>query len=154
MKDYIVAFEISKVRDIPKVLGDFDTKQQAEDWMVRDGDAQPGEVVTLKRQSRNQWWSWDFATGQGWEPLFCGDVEVAKAVYALALKDAQNLVNESRKLEVDDPDVPTHDVNWTLRHSRARLLKAKSQMVLELAEIRLLGVVLEAHGNVEWPIVD
>ncbi len=153
MKDYIVAFDVSKARSKPALKADFDSLLDAENYIVdhlRFEGWGKDEIIVCKRQSRNQWWSWD----EGWEALKCGAVVVAKAVHALALEEAQKLVNESRKLEVDDSEEPTHDVNWTLRHSRARLLKLHAQVVLEQAEIRLLEVVLEAHGNVEWPIID
>lgn len=133
------------------MVGDFDTINEAEDYMLStETPRHEHENVVLKRQSRNQWWYWD----QGWQPMEVQEVRLARKAHARELEEAQFLVTAAVALEQDAPSAPTHDVNWSRHHAQARMFRAQALVRIEQAEIRLLDVVLEAHGNVEWPMVD
>ena len=155
MKNFIIALQVSNVRDQAKIVGDFDTIEQAENYMLETAIGRHGlETVVLKRQDCNQWWLWDRETGQGWQPMEIVVVRLAKERKARELEEAQVLMRAARVLEDDHPKESTHDAAWALRHAQARLFRAQAQNRIEQAEVHLLNTVLEAHGNVEWPMVE
>ena len=152
MKEYIVAKEVSAMRSQAKVIADFDTLLEAEHFMI-GSFINPLETVVCKRQSRNVWWEWDFDHGTGWELMEIAEVVEAKAVKERNYKAAQEHISRAVSAETPILGAPTNDVEAALRAAKATEHRAQAAFIIATADRLLLEVVLENHGNVEWPMV-
>lgn len=156
MKNYIVTLTTPHPL-IANVKADFDTLEQAEDYVLSHlrfegwGD---GKLIQLKRQDRNQWWTWDQETDQGWLPVENEAVKKSRErlLTAVATK-VQGHINGAAEYE-KPTDEPTGCVESALRKTLADYHRAKAAFLFAEAERDHLLVVLEAHGNIEWPMVD
>jgi len=149
MHNYIIALGVSPVRSKVKVAGDFESIEAAENFMV-EGNVGVTEIVTLKRQDRNQWWAWG---PQGWEPIVNEDVEKASETQEMSNKVAQQLITSATIIEADMRNRPTGNVEHALQRAHAIEYRANAALIIANAHRVFLEVVLEAHGNVEWPMI-
>jgi len=162
MKDYIVILEASELTDKVQIVTVFDTFEEAENQMTAlveskfftYADASHPATVKLKQQNHNLWWTWDKETGQGWLPV--ENEAVRKSRERLETVVAKNvrfhICIAAKYEEPYPPDHPAGRVDKEIRNAYAKIHRAKATLLSAEAELAHFRVVLEAHGNVEWPL--
>ena len=157
MKNFIIALEVSETRSKGAIHADFDSMEEAEDYMLGIGGdvllhEKKEKTIVLKRQDHNLWWHWDRnEPTQGWIAFEIPEVVLARKQKACRLKCAQDLIDQAVRKEQVDPDEPTACVEAHLTIAYATELRAIATMVIARAERAFLEVILEAHGNIDWP---
>jgi len=105
----------------------------------------------LREQVHNRWWRWENGT---WEPMEIEEVRLAKHEYDQRMAKAQKLIDAAVKFETIDPALPTNDVKAELVRTYALRHRAHAMLCIHNAKETLLKAVLEAHGNIDWPMVE